>query len=64
MMRAVQPVLSLEEKQLLVAILFRNHFAIELVVSEINDIECGKKEFDLCTYKKLVELYDKIRSHT
>lgn len=42
-MRAVQPVLSLEEKQLLVAILFRNHFAIELVVSEINDIECGKK---------------------
>ncbi|MED0701530.1 MULTISPECIES: antirepressor AbbA [Aeribacillus] len=50
-MRAVQPVLSLEEKQLLVAILFRNHFAIELVVSEINDIECGKKEFDLCTYK-------------
>lgn len=62
-MRAVQPVLSLEEKQLLVAILFRNHFAIELVVSEINDIECGKKSL-IYVHTKLVELYDKIRSHT
>lgn len=53
-------ILTQEEKDLLVTLLISTDVAKELVISEINDIEVGEKELETRTYKKLIELYDKI----
>ncbi|RXK27263.1 hypothetical protein A6g_16735 [Bacillus velezensis] len=43
-------------------ILINQEYAIELLTSEINDIEAGSKSVDGTTYKKLVTLYDRFRN--
>ena len=50
-----------EEQKLLLNILINHEYAIELLSSEINDIETGTKNDDGTTYKKLVTLYDRFR---
>ncbi|MDR4434273.1 AbrB antirepressor AbbA [Bacillus tequilensis] len=50
-----------EEQKLLLNILINHEYAIELLSSEINDIETGTKNVDGITYKKLVTLYDRFR---
>ncbi|WP_243293051.1 antirepressor AbbA [Bacillus sp. FJAT-47783] len=52
---------SKEDQQLLVDVLFSQEYAIELLESELHDIENGHKKVDFQTYKKLIDLYDKIR---
>lgn len=53
--------LSIEDQQLLVDVLFSQEYALELLESELHDIENGNKEVDFPTYKKLIALYDKVR---
>lgn len=50
-----------EEQKLLLNILINHEYAIELLSSEINDIETGTKNVDGTTCKKLVTLYDRFR---
>lgn len=50
-----------EEQKLLLNILINHEYAIELLSSEINDIETVTKNVDGTTYKKLVTLYDRFR---
>lgn len=50
-----------EEQKLLLNILINHEYAIELLSSEINDIETGPKTLTSTTYKKLVTLYDRFR---
>ncbi|MBC9024547.1 MULTISPECIES: AbrB antirepressor AbbA [Bacillus] len=50
-----------EEQKLLLNILINHEYAIELLSSEINDIETRTKNVDGTTYKKLVTLYDRFR---
>ncbi|MGW7736879.1 antirepressor AbbA [Bacillus velezensis] len=51
-----------EEQKLLLNILINQEYAIELLTSEINDIEAGSKSVYGTTYKKLVTLYDRFRN--
>ncbi|AYV19002.1 antirepressor AbbA [Bacillus velezensis] len=51
-----------EEQKLLLNILINQEYAIELLTSEINDIEARSKSVDGTTYKKLVTLYDRFRN--
>ena len=51
-----------EEQKLLLNILINHEYAIELLTSEINDMEAGSKSVDGTTYKKLVTLYDRFRN--
>ncbi|ASB89833.1 hypothetical protein ACH95_06535 [Bacillus glycinifermentans] len=53
---------SEEERKLLLNVLLNHEYAVELLSSEINDIETGTKNVDSLTYKKLVTLYDRVRS--
>ncbi|MDA1475743.1 antirepressor AbbA [Bacillus sp. CLL-7-23] len=53
---------SEEERRLLLNVLLDHEYAVELLSSEINDIETGSKRVDNLTYKKLVTLYDRVRS--
>lgn len=53
---------SEEERKLLLNVLLDHEYAVELLSSEINDIETGTKNVDSLTYKKLVTLYDRVRS--
>ncbi|KAA6453064.1 antirepressor AbbA [Bacillus swezeyi] len=53
---------SEEERKLLLNVLLNHEYAVELLSSEINDIETGTKNVDSHTYKKLVTLYDRVRS--
>lgn len=50
-----------EEKKLLLNVLLNQEYAVELLSSEINDIECGTKNVDDNTYKQLITLYDRVR---
>ncbi|MFJ5963603.1 MULTISPECIES: antirepressor AbbA [unclassified Bacillus (in: firmicutes)] len=50
-----------EEKKLLLNVLLNQDYAVELLSSEINDIECGTKKVDDNTYKQLITLYDRVR---
>ncbi|MGD6833117.1 antirepressor AbbA [Bacillus haimaensis] len=49
-----------EEKELLIELLISTNFAKELVASVINDMEMGEKKLVSSTYKKLIEIYDKV----
>ncbi|MTH53097.1 antirepressor AbbA [Bacillus mangrovi] len=60
-MSLVNKRLSAEEQELLVNLLINQEYAIELLSSELNDIESGEKAVDMETYKQLAILYDRIR---
>ncbi|WP_223700414.1 antirepressor AbbA [Sutcliffiella deserti] len=49
-----------EDKELLVSLLISSNMAKELVANEINDIEIGDKKLESETYKKLVQIFNKI----
>jgi len=53
--------ISPEEERLLLELLWDQHYALELISSEINDIENGYKVVNEEHYKKLIKLYDRIR---
>lgn len=53
--------LTFEDQKLLVEILIRQQYAIEIVSSELNDIEVGAKSTDEVTYNRLVSLYELLR---
>jgi len=53
--------LTNEDQQLLLKILMDSGYALELISSEISDIENGHKKVDYDTYKRLLEIYDKVR---
>jgi len=53
--------LSYDEQKLLVETLLRQDYAIELISSEINDIESGLKQVDEGNYHQLKLLYDRLR---
>lgn len=53
--------LTAEEQKLLIDVIFANEYALEIVSSELYDIETGTKEVDETTYKKLITLYDRVR---
>lgn len=53
--------LTADEQKLLIDVLFKNEYAIELLSSELYDIETGTKAVDETTYRKLVTLYDRVR---
>lgn len=53
--------LSTDDLKLLVEILFRQQYAIEIICSELNDIEAGLKSMDDESYQRLVSLYDRLR---
>ncbi|WP_420359601.1 antirepressor AbbA [Bacillus altitudinis] len=36
-------------------------YGVELVRSEMNDIECGRKNVEENRYKKLMRLYERVR---
>jgi hypothetical protein len=44
-----------------VELLLKQQYALELISSEIYEIESGTKQTDNATYQKLVSLYDRIR---
>jgi hypothetical protein len=53
--------LSIDDQQLLIEVLLNQHYAIEILSSELNDIETGVKSTDHGTYFRLVSLYDRLR---
>jgi hypothetical protein len=53
--------LSAEEQKLLLDVLFTQHYALEIISCELADIENGDKQVEEARYKKLVNLYDRIR---
>ena len=53
--------LTSDDQKLLVEILIRQQYAIEIVSSELNDIEVGAKSTDEVTYNRLVSLYELLR---
>lgn len=53
--------ISSDDQKLLIEILFSQHYAIEIISSELNDIEAGLKSTDNDTYNRLVSLYDRLR---
>ncbi|MRX73790.1 antirepressor AbbA [Bacillus lacus] len=53
--------LSTDDQVLLVDLLLNQQYALELITSEINDIENGLKTVDEQRYKKLICLYDRLR---
>jgi hypothetical protein len=52
--------LSNEEKDLLLDVLFRQNYALELLSCEFVDIENGDKEVSTEDYKKYIQLYQKL----
>jgi uncharacterized protein YunC (DUF1805 family) len=54
--------LSIEEQRLLVELLFMQQYALELISTELADIECGYKQVDAQRYKQLIDLYDRVRT--
>ncbi|GAB6889717.1 antirepressor AbbA [Geobacillus stearothermophilus] len=52
--------LSGEEVTLLLEVMFSQQYALELVRSELEDIENGDKEADEQRYRQLLRLYDRL----
>jgi|GEM_PF-428296 len=50
-----------DEQKLLVKTLLSQNYVIELLSSELNDIECGKKAIDEHSYQQLKSLYERLR---
>lgn len=53
--------LSIDDQKLLIELLLDQQYALELISSELNDIEIGSKMTDDTTYHRLLSLYDQIR---
>ncbi|MCD7035472.1 antirepressor AbbA [Metabacillus sp. GX 13764] len=53
--------ISHDDQKLLVDILLKQQYALELVSSEINDIESGEKAICQDDYNRLLALYDLLR---
>ncbi|MFC0270720.1 antirepressor AbbA [Metabacillus herbersteinensis] len=53
--------LSIDDQKLLIELLLDHQYALELISSELNDIESGSKMTDDTTYQRLLSLYDQIR---
>lgn len=53
--------LSLDEQNLLLDVLFNQQYALEIINSELADIESGYKQADTVRYQNLVKLYERIR---
>ena len=53
--------LTSDDQKLLLKVLFNQHYEIEIISSELNDIESGEKSMDKDTYHRLVSLYDRFR---
>ncbi len=53
--------LSYDEQKLLVETLLSQNYAIEVISSELNDIESGKKSKDEDSYQQLKSLYERLR---
>jgi hypothetical protein len=52
--------LTNEEKELLVDALLTQRYALEVVGSEISDLESGRKQVDESRLKKLNDLYSRL----
>jgi hypothetical protein len=61
MKNSVSGILSIEEAQLLLDLLFEQEYALELVSSHIYDIETGLKSVDLTKYQQIASLYSRLR---
>lgn len=53
--------LSRDEQQLLLDVLFNQQYALEIINSELADIESGYKQAYTVRYQNLVKLYERIR---
>ncbi len=53
--------LTLDDKQLLAETLISQQYALEIIISELNDIESGIKRMDQSKYLQLLTLYEKLR---
>jgi Antirepressor AbbA len=53
--------LTSDDQKILLEVLFNQHYEIEIISSELNDIESGEKSVDKDTYRQLVSLYDRFR---
>ncbi|KEZ52777.1 MULTISPECIES: antirepressor AbbA [Metabacillus] len=60
-MNSAAEILSQDDQKFLVELLLKQQYALELVSSEIYEIENGTKQSDHATYQKLIRLYDRIR---
>lgn len=60
MAKRLPPELSGEEAMLLLDVLFSQQYALELVRSELADIENGDKKADEQRYRQLLRLYDRL----
>ncbi|KKI93862.1 hypothetical protein WQ54_02100 [Bacillus sp. SA1-12] len=61
-MKATIEWLTIDEQKLLIELLLRQQYALEIVCSEINDIETGMKSTDQKTYQRLLALYERLRA--
>jgi hypothetical protein len=53
--------LSKEEAELLLDLLFEQEYALEVVSSHMVDIETGLKSVDVHRYRKIASLYNRLR---
>lgn len=53
--------LSIEEAQLLLDLLFEQEYALEVVSSHMYDIETGLKAVDSQKYQQIASLYSRLR---
>ncbi|MCZ0754266.1 antirepressor AbbA [Anoxybacillus sp. J5B_2022] len=53
--------LSTDEQQLLLEVLFSQQYALEIISSELADMESGQKQTDEARYQHLVKLYERLR---
>ncbi|MGN7939944.1 antirepressor AbbA [Metabacillus sp. 22489] len=53
--------LTLDDKQLLAEALISQQYALEIIISELNDIESGIKRMEQSKYLQLLTLYEKLR---
>ncbi|MFC3884292.1 antirepressor AbbA [Bacillus songklensis] len=53
--------LSKEEAELLLDLLFEQEYALEVVSSHMLDIETGLKSVDIHQYQKIASLYSRLR---
>ncbi|OKO94643.1 antirepressor AbbA [Geobacillus proteiniphilus] len=60
MAKRLPPRLSGEEAALLLDVLFSQQYALELIRSELADIENGDKAVDERRYRQLLRLYDRL----
>lgn len=53
--------LTSADQKILLKVLFNQQYEIEILSSELNDIESGERSVDQDTYRQLVSLYERFR---